>query len=122
MPPETKAKLIHWTLQFIAALGVTLITSYYTYKAARFETEIGYSTVVKQIEEMKKAITDNESQINETRGENAILRQLLMDHLDKSAAFTQGAVSASPVPRPARAPKKFTPAPANLAEAINAAK
>jgi hypothetical protein len=78
--------------------------------------------VVKQIEEVKKAITDNESQINEIRGENAVLRQLLMDHLNKSAAFTQQAVAASPAPRPARAPKKFTPAPANLAEAINAAK
>ena len=42
MPPETKAKLVHWMLQFVAALGVTLITSYYTYKAARFETEIGF--------------------------------------------------------------------------------
>lgn len=83
MAIETKKTVMYYVYRLLAIMGPVLVTSYFTYRSAKYETEVGYETMVKAVDALQKVSKDQATAISELNGEVKVLQDMLSGHMNK---------------------------------------
>jgi hypothetical protein len=98
MALETKKTLTYFLYRLVAIMGPVLITSYFTYRSATYETEVGYKATVDAVDKLQKVTVEQAAAISQLHGEVKVLQDMLSGHMNRASMRPPTLVEMPPAP------------------------